>query len=146
MPYFTMSSNSTGLSPDVLQGVIQPPSQGNDKGKKKEDLSQDSQFIPHPPGSRVIYEFADVVDHVEPRLHLYLDGADGLPSYSTDATLMRSSRLNIPFPISQHILQFALPPSAQVTDTLNSLELDSHSRTEDLASYALSFLRLLNSR
>ncbi|PIL27215.1 hypothetical protein GSI_10359 [Ganoderma sinense ZZ0214-1] len=125
---------SLGLSPDILQGAIQPPSPVNDKGKKQLDSAQDSQFVPHASGSRVIYEFADVVDHVEPRLHLYLDGDDGLPSYPIDATPVHSSRLNIPLPISQHILQLALPPSAQATDTLDSLEVDSHSVAEDTAS------------
>ncbi len=126
-----------GLSPDVLQGVIQPPSQENDKGKTKEDASQDPQLAPHASGPRVIYEFANVVDHVEPRLHLYLDDGDVLQSYPAQTTSMHSSRLNIPFPISQHILQLALSPSAQDTNTLDSFEIDGHSVAEAVTSCVL---------
>ncbi|KAM5543773.1 hypothetical protein V8D89_002390 [Ganoderma adspersum] len=125
---------SLGLSPDLLQGVIQPPSQESGKGKKKEISSQDSQLASHASGSRVIYEFANVVDHVEPRLHLYLDGDNGLQLYHPQDTSMHSSHLSIPFPISQHILQSALPSSAQDTNSPESLDVDGRSLAEDVTS------------
>ncbi|KAI1787213.1 SPX domain-containing protein [Ganoderma leucocontextum] len=124
---------SLGLSPDVLQGVIQPPSQENNKGKQKEDSLPDSKLAPHASGPRVVYEFADVVDHVEPRLHLYLDDDDVLQSYPIQSIPMNSSGLNIPLPISQHILQLALSPSTQDPDTLDSFG-DDHFLAEDVTS------------
>lgn len=98
----------------------------------------------HASGSRVIYEFANVVDHVEPRLHLYLDGDNGLQLYPAQDTSMHSSHLNIPFPISQHILQSALPSSAQDTNSPESLEVDGRSLAlaEDVTSCVLSFQHL----
>ncbi|KAI0354010.1 hypothetical protein OH77DRAFT_1426416 [Trametes cingulata] len=103
-----------GLSPDLLHRVVQPPTAPDDKGKQKEGAPSDA----HAHGPRVIYEFANVQDHVEPRLRLRLD-----PDPDPDPELLSSdspgpssapsrSDLTISLPISQDLLRAALTSSA----------------------------------
>ncbi|RPD52717.1 hypothetical protein L226DRAFT_550861 [Lentinus tigrinus ALCF2SS1-7] len=103
-----------GLSPDVLQGVVQPPPAANDKGKQREGS-------PPPSGSsgpRVVYELAHVADHVEPRLHVYLQ--DQIPSEpSSSSSPSHSSALTVSLPIPENAIRLALtmPTPSQVLDT-----------------------------
>ncbi|KAI0654969.1 SPX domain-containing protein [Cubamyces menziesii] len=107
--------NALGLSPDILQNVVQPPPHAADKGKQREDSEQYT-------GPRIIYEFATVDDHVEPRLRLCLHSDDLPPS---DAPGPSSSPLrsdvNIVLPISPDVIRTALG-SAVSTDTPESSE------------------------
>ncbi|KAI0368509.1 hypothetical protein BV20DRAFT_969138 [Pilatotrama ljubarskyi] len=100
-----------GLSPDVLQRVVQPPPAANDKGKQREGSSG-----PAATGPRVIYEFANVQNHVEPRLRLCLDpDPDSQPSPSDAAgpsSAAPRSDLTISLPIPPDVLRAALGSSA----------------------------------
>lgn len=100
-----------GLSPDVLQGVVQPPPTG--KGKQRDASPDDSPpDTTHPlVGPRVVYELAHVADHFEPRLRLYLD-EDALPSEPSTSTAIRPSHVAISLPIPQSLLQLASSSSA----------------------------------
>lgn len=96
-----------GLSPDVLQAVIQSPPGTDGKGKQREDASPD--LSPSPlahPGPRVVYELANTEDHVEPRLRLYLDPQDApsTPQSPSSPTLA----LTIPLSVSPHVLRLPL--------------------------------------
>ncbi|TFK86301.1 hypothetical protein K466DRAFT_600460 [Polyporus arcularius HHB13444] len=96
-----------GLSPDILQGVLQPPPPANDKGKQREGSPPASP--PDYSGPRVVYELAHVADHVEPRLHVYLQPQD--PSSSSTA---QPSAVTIPLPLSQNAVQLALAASTSL--------------------------------
>ncbi|KAI0746403.1 SPX domain-containing protein [Daedaleopsis nitida] len=103
---------SLGLSPDVLQGVVQPPPAG--KGKQRDDSPNKSPApdSSHPlVGPRVIYELAHVSDHFEPRLRLYFD-EDALPSQPSTSTALPPSHLTISLPIPQSVFQLASSSSA----------------------------------
>ncbi|KAI0764625.1 SPX domain-containing protein [Fomes fomentarius] len=113
---------SLGLSPDVLQGVLQPRPVPPGKGKQRED------FLPtHLPsdlrystlGPRVVYELAHVADHVEPRLHLYLD-EDALP---VDPS---SSRTNL----SNVTIDLPLPPSVLQVASMSSIAFEGVARSD----------------
>ncbi len=107
-----------GLSPDILQGVLQPPPAANDKGKQREGSP------PAPPhdisGPRVVYELAHVADHVEPRLHVYLQPQD--PSSSSTA---QPSAVTIPLPLSQNAVQLALAASTSLEAADSSEDHDA---------------------
>ena len=127
-----------GLPPEVLQGIIQTPSKENDEGKEEENTWQDSRLVLHASGSRVIYEFPNVVDHVEPRLHLYLNDDNVLQSYPAETTSTHSLGISMPFPISPHMLQVALS-SAQDHITLDPFEDDGHFRVASVTSCVLYY-------
>ncbi|KAI0827222.1 SPX domain-containing protein [Trametes gibbosa] len=97
-----------GLSPDVLHQVIQPPDVVGEKGKQRADLKPTYPLT----GSCVIYELANVADHVEPRLRLRLDSSDdspppGVPGPSSPST----SEQLISLPIPQELILTALGSS-----------------------------------
>ncbi|TBU21396.1 SPX domain-containing protein [Dichomitus squalens] len=134
---------SLGLSPDLLHGIIhQPPSQGLDKGKQRERSLTDfpsPQASSEPPlhssSPRVIYELADVVDHVEPRLHLYLD------NYGNQETILPPDVLSqalgfttsCPTPLPSH--QYAASSSSTVpSDSLASSDIGDHLTTKGFSN------------
>ncbi|KAH9855529.1 SPX domain-containing protein [Lenzites betulinus] len=97
-----------GLSPDVLHQVLQPPSAAADKGKQRADADP----VHASAGSRVIYELANVADHVEPRLRLRLDSSDDPPT--TDSASPSSppkSETLVSLPIPQEFIISALGSS-----------------------------------
>ena len=105
----------TGLSPDVLQAVIQPPQGQNDKGKQREDYLPSAnpplsaEDADSSPGPRVVYELVHVADHLEPRLRVYLDqDTDSLPLDPSSST-PRPSDVTVTLPIPHDVLQLASP-------------------------------------
>ncbi|KAI0325552.1 hypothetical protein GY45DRAFT_1330094 [Cubamyces sp. BRFM 1775] len=118
--------NALGLSPDILQNVVQPPPHAADKGKQKEDSEQHT-------GPRIIYEFTTVDDHVEPRLRLCLDSDDLPPSDAPGpSSSPPPSDVNIVLPIPPDVIRAALG-SAIPTDTSESSEGPSESSVAELA-------------
>ncbi|KAI0700651.1 SPX domain-containing protein [Cerioporus squamosus] len=94
---------SLGLSPDILQGVLQPAPAPNDKGKQREGSSP---ATPPQDFPRVVYELAHVADHVEPRLHVYLQ--DHIPQDPSSSSPSQAAAVTIPLPLSQDAIHLAL--------------------------------------
>ena len=89
-----------GLSPDVLQAVIDHPPVQDGKGKRKEDGTSAVS------GPRVVYELATAQDGLQPRLHLYL--------HPEDASQTPPSQPTITIPLSASSRVFRL--SGATTD------------------------------
>ncbi|KAI0644143.1 SPX domain-containing protein [Trametes meyenii] len=100
---------SLGLSPDVLHHVPHHPPSSKEKGKQREELRYDTSA---PNGPRVVYEFANIAERVEPRLRVCLDPNESPPSDAPGPSSSPScSGVAVSFPIPHDVLKVALNSS-----------------------------------
>ncbi|KAI9066199.1 hypothetical protein FKP32DRAFT_1589942 [Trametes sanguinea] len=120
--------NALGLSPDILQKVLQPQQQadeGNGKGKQKETDDEHAR-------ARIVYEFTTVADHVEPRLRLRLQ-SDDLPLSDAPgpSSAPPPSEVTVSLPIPPDVIRTALGSSSSPDSQEPAESTDSQLATLD---------------
>ncbi|KAI0666362.1 SPX domain-containing protein [Trametes maxima] len=125
---------SLGLSPDILQHVPHHPSSSNEKGKQRENTQHDTALN----GPRVVYEFANVAERVEPRLRVCLDPNEVPPSDAPGpSSSPPRSDVAISFPVPHDVLRVALSSTLSPEQPGGPFSLFAPSRPRPIFSSVL---------